>query len=68
MTKTFRNPQLTKNGELKHLQGMLADATLKLQRATADESEIAGTLATEQARWTDLNKRMEALEAALGPR
>jgi chromosome segregation ATPase len=56
------------NGELKHTQGILADAAVKLQRAMADESEIAGTLATEQARWTDLNQRMEALETALGPR
>jgi chromosome segregation ATPase len=56
------------NGELKHTQGLLADATVKLQRAMADESDIAGTLATEQSRWADLNQRMEALEAALGPR
>ena len=28
---------------------------------------MASELATEQARWTDLNLRMEALEATLGP-
>lgn len=56
------------NGLLKHTQGLLADATLKVQRAMADETEIAGTLAAEQARWTDLNQRMESLEATLGGR
>jgi chromosome segregation ATPase len=56
------------NAVLKHTQALLADATVNVQRAVADESDIASTLATEQARWTDLNQRMEALEAALGPR
>jgi hypothetical protein len=36
------------------------------QRAMADEAAMAGDLASEQTRWTDLNQRMEALEAALG--
>jgi hypothetical protein len=55
-------------GQLKQAQSRLADTTLNVQRAMADESAIAGTLASEQARWTDLNQRMEALEAALGSR
>ena len=46
----------------------LATAQTVLQRANADEAAIASELASEQARWTDLNQRMEALEAALGPR
>ena len=46
----------------------LATAHTVLQRANADEAAIASELASEQARWTDLNQRMEALEAALGPR
>ena len=44
------------------------EAQTTLQRAIADEAAMASELATEQARWTDLNQRMEALEAALGPR
>ena len=44
----------------------LATAQTVLQRANADEAAIASELASEQARWTDLNQRMEALEAALG--
>jgi chromosome segregation ATPase len=46
----------------------LAQALTKLQRATADEGAMAADLANEQARWTDLNQRMEALEATLAPR
>jgi chromosome segregation ATPase len=46
----------------------IAQALTKLQRATADEAAMAADLANEQARWTDLNQRMEALEAALGPK
>jgi chromosome segregation ATPase len=46
----------------------LAQALVKLQRATADEAAMAADLANEQARWTDLNQRMEALEATLAPR
>ena len=46
----------------------LAALAPKLQRVTADESALAADLASEQARWTDLNQRMEALEAALGPK
>jgi DNA repair exonuclease SbcCD ATPase subunit len=46
----------------------LAQALAKLQRATADEASLSADLASEQARWTDLNQRMEALEATLAPR
>ncbi|HMF62046.1 MAG TPA: hypothetical protein VK595_16820, partial [Vicinamibacterales bacterium] len=46
----------------------IAQTLLKLQRATADEAAMAADLANEQARWTDLNQRMEALEATLAPR
>ncbi len=44
----------------------LAQALAQLQRATADEATLSSDLANEQARWTDLNQRMEALEATLG--
>ncbi len=46
----------------------LERAAAALQRATAEEGAVASDLATEQARWTELNQRMEALEASLGPR
>jgi chromosome segregation ATPase len=46
----------------------LAGAASRLQRLTADEASTASEVAVEQARWTDLNQRMEALESALGGR
>jgi hypothetical protein len=49
-------------------QQQFAGAKATLQRVAADEAAIAADLASEQARWTDLNGRMEALEGALGPR
>jgi chromosome segregation ATPase len=55
-------------GALAHTQRTLVEATGNLQRATAEEGSIASALAGEQARWTDLNQRLEALEAALGAR
>jgi chromosome segregation ATPase len=58
--------------ELKMMQEAMprriAQALTKLQRATADEAALAAELSNEQARWTDLNQRMEALEATLAPR
>jgi hypothetical protein len=45
-----------------------ATAHTTLQRAIADEAAMTSELSTEQARWTELNQRMDALEATLGPR
>ena len=60
---------------IEHLKQAQADiarelerATAALQRATAEEAAVASDLATEQARWTELNQRMEALEASLSAR
>ncbi len=50
------------------LQRQVAAARTDLERASADEAAVKSQLALEQARWTDLNQRMEALEATLGPR
>ncbi len=52
--------------ELEEMPRRIAPALAKLQRATADEGTLSADLASEQARWTDLNQRMEALEATLG--
>jgi chromosome segregation ATPase len=53
---------------VEEIQRAVAQALTKLQRATADEAAMAADLANEQARWTDLNQQMEALEATLAPR
>ena len=42
-----------------------ARAAAEVQRMGAEEAAAASELATEQARWTDLNQRMEALETSL---
>jgi chromosome segregation ATPase len=55
-------------GEQIRVAQEFATAQITLQRAIADEAAMASELSTEQARWTDLNQRMEALEATLGPR
>jgi chromosome segregation ATPase len=51
-----------------HVKSELQRVSANLQRVTAEEAAVASELAGEQARWMDLNQRMEALEAALGPR
>jgi len=48
------------------LKSQLARASGEAQRLTAEESSIAGDIATEQARWTEFNQRLEELERALG--
>jgi hypothetical protein len=45
-----------------------SQAAADLQRITAEETAVAADLALEQARWTELSQRMEALEDALGRR
>jgi chromosome segregation ATPase len=50
------------------LKGEFAHAAADVERVTAEEAEIAAELPVEQARWTDLNQRMEALEASLDGR
>ena len=46
----------------------VARASGDVQRLTAEESSLAGDIASEQGRWTDLNGRLEELERTLGGR
>jgi hypothetical protein len=45
----------------------VARSSADLQRLTAEESVLATDVTTEQARWTELNQRLEDLERALRP-
>ena len=36
-----------------------------VQRLRAEEAELANSVAAEQARWLDINQRLEELERAL---
>ena len=57
--------QLT--GLLEHHKQMLTSQTAELQRAAAEEALYANEVATEQARWTEINQRLEDLERMLRP-
>jgi chromosome segregation ATPase len=48
------------------LKQELARATGEIQRLQIDESDAAAQVASEQARWTEINQRLEALDRALG--
>jgi chromosome segregation ATPase len=50
---------------LPSLRQELARAAADLQRLQSEESEAASQLASEQARWTDINQRLEELDRAL---
>ena len=43
-------------------------ATADVQRLTAEEASLASDLASEQARWSDFNQRLEELERSMGRR
>ena len=48
-------------------QRRLAQLRTEIQRLSAEESVYATDLASEQARWTEFNQRLEDLERALRP-
>jgi hypothetical protein len=53
------------------LAGMKAELTAgqaTVDRLAAEEQQLANDLAIEQARWVDINQRLDELEKALAPR
>jgi hypothetical protein len=50
-------------GGLKH---EFANATAEAQRLRNEEAELAANVASEQARWVEINQRLDELERALG--
>jgi hypothetical protein len=50
-----------------HRRGM-AHTAAEIQRLTADEATLTTDVASEQARWTEINQRLEDLERALSRR
>ena len=50
---------------LPHLKQESARATAEIQRLQIDESDAAAQVASEQARWTEINQRLEELDRAL---
>jgi hypothetical protein len=45
-----------------------AAAQANVDRLAAEETQLAGDLAVEQARWVEISQRLDELERALGPR
>ncbi len=51
--------------ELPILKQDLARATAEIQRLQTEESDAAAQVASEQARWAEINQRLEELDRAL---
>ena len=52
--------------EVKGLRGAMEQ--MAVDRLAAEEIQLTQELATEQARWTEVNQRLDELERALGPK
>lgn len=48
-----------------HLKRNITRAASDVRRLQVEEADLAGSLAAEQARWTDINQRLEGLEGSL---
>jgi chromosome segregation ATPase len=63
------NPEPGRRSQLQDsladLKQQLARATAEIQRLQMEESEAAAQVTSEQARWADINQRLEELDRAL---
>jgi chromosome segregation ATPase len=55
-------------GQLPMVKQDLARATAEIQRLQTEESEAAAQVSSEQARWAEINQRLEELDRALARR
>ena len=55
-------------GELPTIKQELARVTAEVQRLQTEESEAAAQVSSEQARWAEINQRLEELDRALARR
>jgi chromosome segregation ATPase len=55
-------------GQLPMIKQDLARATADIQRLQTEESQAAAQVSSEQARWSEINQRLEELDRALGRR
>ena len=55
-------------GQLPMIKQDLARATAEVQRLQTEESEAAAQVSSEQARWAEINQRLEELDRALARR
>lgn len=65
-----RTPE--EEADLREMQKMMTRELRRVEaeraRLTAEDIEAASVLATEQGRWSDLNRQLEELERSLAPR
>jgi uncharacterized protein involved in exopolysaccharide biosynthesis len=64
-TETEAHNRQNSTFELKEVRAVLAQHTTELRRLQSEEAEVANLLATEQARWSDLNRQLEDLDRVL---
>jgi chromosome segregation ATPase len=55
-------------GEMPIIKQELARVTAEVQRLQTEESEAAAQVSSEQARWAEINQRLEELDRALARR
>ena len=53
---------------LRGMKNQVSDAQANVDRLGAEEQQLANDLAIEQARWVDINQRLDELEKALAKR
>ena len=64
---TARTPQerAVAEDQAKGIRGQIASLETSQQQLRADEASVSSELAGEQARWNDINQRLEELDRAL---
>ena len=60
-----RPPSPDVEQELKRVKGELAEARAYLLRLQTEEAQLSRDIATEQDRWTEINRTLEELDRAL---
>jgi hypothetical protein len=66
--KSSSQPSQDGEGVLPGLKVQVAAAKANVTRLTAEEAQLTGDLAAEQARWVELNQRLDELERSLARR
>jgi hypothetical protein len=61
-------PEQDREGVLSGLKAQVAAAKTNVDRLTAEETQLTGDLTGEQARWIQINQRLDELERSLTKR
>ena len=66
--KSPSDPGGEPEGVLDGLKSQLTAAKANVERLAAEEAQLTNDVAAEQARWIDINQRLDELERSLGKR